>query len=70
MNNYKMLENRPDVLTAKDLQNILHISRAGAYNLLNTPGFPTTTLGRSKRVMKNHLLDWLEHHTENSLNAL
>ena len=30
-----MTNNIPDVLTAKDLQAYLHISRAGAYNLLS-----------------------------------
>ncbi|MCQ2442126.1 MAG: helix-turn-helix domain-containing protein [Oscillospiraceae bacterium] len=58
------LENYPDILTAKDLQSILQISRAGAYNLMNISDFPTILIGRSKRVMKSKLLDWLDNHTE------
>ena len=41
MNETKLLASYPDVLTAKHLQEILHISRASTYNLLNRADFPT-----------------------------
>ena len=62
--NTTILENYPDILTAKHLQEILHISRAGAYNLMNIADFPTLIIGRSKRAQKNRLLEWLDSHTE------
>ena len=35
------LETMPDVMDAKQLADVLRISKAGAYNLLNSPDFPT-----------------------------
>ena len=50
----------PEVLNAKDLQNYLHISRAGAYNLLNRADFPTLHIGKRKMVTREHLLQWID----------
>ena len=41
----------------------LHISKSGAYNLLNSPDFPTLRIGVRKLVMKQDLLLWLQRHT-------
>ena len=41
----------------------LQISKAGAYNLLNSPDFPTLRIGGRKLVMKNELLEWLKSRT-------
>ena len=56
-------ESLPDVLDASQLAETLHLSRAGAYNLLNQTGFPTLHIGGRKMVMKHDLLDWLRLHT-------
>lgn len=53
----------PDVMNVKQLAAALHLSRAGAYNLLNSPDFPTLKVGGRKLVMKNDLLEWLKNHT-------
>ena len=53
----------PDVLDAAQLAETLHLSRAGAYNLLNQTDFPTLRIGGRKMVMKHDLLDWLRRHT-------
>ena len=37
-------ETMPDVMDAKQLAEALQISKAGAYNLLNSPDFPTLRL--------------------------
>ena len=55
--------NLPDVLNAKQLAEALHLSKAGAYNLLNTDDFPTLKIGGRKLVMKQELLLWLKKHT-------
>ena len=53
----------PDVMGAKQLAKALQISKAGAYNLLNDPAFPTLRIGGRKLVMKNELVEWLKSRT-------
>ena len=57
------LETMPDVMDAKLLAEALRISKAGAYNLLNSPDFPTLRIGGRKLVMKQDLLEWLRSQT-------
>lgn len=56
-------ENLPDVLDVSQLAEALHLSRAGTYNLLNQPDFPTLRIGGRKLVMKQDLIEWLRQHT-------
>ena len=51
-------ETMPDVMDAKQLAEALQISKAGAYNLLNSPDFPTLRIGGRKLVMKNEYEDY------------
>ena len=53
----------PDVMDAKQLAEALQISKAGAYNLLNSSDFPTLRIGGRKLVMKNELVEWLKSRT-------
>lgn len=53
-------EAMPDVMDAKQLAEALQISKAGAYNLLSSPDFPTLRIGGRKLVMKNELVEWLK----------
>lgn len=57
------LENLPDVLNASQLSEVLHLSRSGAYSLLNRADFPTLHVGGKKMVMKQALIDWMHRHT-------
>ena len=50
----------PDVLNARQLAATLGISRAGAYNLMNSKGFPTLRIGSRKLVPKKQLIAWIE----------
>ena len=59
-NNY---ENLPTVLNATQLATALGISRAGAYQLLNTDSFPTLRIGKRLLVPKDKLIDWIEQNT-------
>lgn len=61
-----MTNNIPDVLTAKDLQSYLHISRAGAYILLNRADFPTLHIGKRKLVTLCSLQEWMAKNTGES----
>ena len=59
-NNY---ENLPAVLNANQLAAALGISRAEAYQLLNTATFPTLRIGKRLLVPKDKLIDWIERNT-------
>ncbi len=59
------LEDLPDVLDAGQLAEVLHLSRSGAYNLLNKLDFPTLRVGGKKMVMKQKLIMWM-HRTKSS----
>lgn len=50
--NKEPFTNMPDVLNAKQLAEALHLSKAGAYNLLNADDFPILKIGGRKLVMK------------------
>ena len=56
-------EAMPDVMDVKQLAEALQISKAGAYNLLSSPDFPTLRIGGRKLVMKNELVEWLKSRT-------
>ena len=60
-------ETMPDVMDAKQLAKALQISKAGAYNLLNDPDFPTLRIGGRKLVMKNELVEWLKSRTNRNV---
>ncbi len=61
--NREPFETMPDVMDAKQIAQALQISKAGAYNLLNSPDFPTLRIGGRKLVMKTDLMDWLKGQT-------
>lgn len=57
-------ENMPDVMDAKQIAEVLHLSKAGAYNLLSNPNFPTLRIGGRKLVLKQDLIAWLKSQTK------
>ena len=57
-------ENMPDVMDAKQIAEALQMSKAGAYNLLNNPDFPTLRIGGRKLVLKQDLIAWLKSQTK------
>ena len=61
MNN--IYDNLPTVLNATQLATALGISRAGAYQLLNTESFSTLRIGKRLLVPKDKLIDWIEQNT-------
>ena len=65
-NNY---ENLPAVLNANQLAAALGISRAGAYQLLNTGTFPTLRIGKRLLVPKDKLVEWIEQNTGGKKNG-
>ena len=62
-------ETMPDVMDVKQIAQALRLSRAGAYNLMNDPSFPTLLIGGRKLVMKQDLIVWLQSRTQARVHA-
>ena len=54
-----MFEAYPDILTAEQLQEILHVGKSTTYRLLRTGEIRSFKVGRQFRVPKEYLLDYL-----------
>ena len=50
----------PMALNANQVASVLGISRAGAYNLMRSEGFPTLFIGKRMVVPKDRLLTWMD----------
>lgn len=61
-----MLEKFPDILTVKQLQDILSIGRSKAYLLLHSGELKYITIGRQIRIPKQYLLDYIADLSYNS----
>ena len=53
----------PAMLTATELAGALGISKAGAYTLIHSKGFPTLRIGKRLMVPKDKLTAWIERNT-------
>lgn len=61
-----MLEQFPDILTVKDLQDVLSIGRSKAYAILHSGELQYITIGRQIRIPKKYLLDYLQKLSYNT----
>ena len=59
----KHFDELPAMLTATELAGALGISRAGAYALLHSRGFPTLQIGKRLMVPKDKLAAWIDRST-------
>lgn len=59
-NVYTSLEQLPLALSAEDVAQVLGISRANAYALMHSKGFPTLKIGKRMTVPKDKLIEWME----------
>ena len=60
---YTNFDNLPSMLNINELSIFLRISRAGAYNLINTEGFPKVTVGKKRVVIpRDRLMQWIEEN--------
>ena len=57
---YTSLEQLPLALSAEDVAQVLGISRANAYTLMHSKGFPVLQVGKRLVVPKDKLLAWIE----------
>ena len=53
----------PLALNAQQVADVLGISKAGAYNMMRSEGFPTLHVGMRMVVLKDRLIRWIETHT-------
>jgi excisionase family DNA binding protein len=59
-NNFTSYEQLPLALSAEDVSQVLGISRANAYALMHSKGFPTLKIGKRMTVPKDKLIEWME----------
>ena len=57
---YTSLEQLPLALSAEDVAQVLGISRANAYTLMHSKGFPTIKIGKRMSVPKDKLIEWID----------
>ena len=60
MNIYTNYDQLPLALSAEDVAQVLGVSRAQAYNLMRSKGFPTLKIGKRMTVPKNKLIEWID----------
>lgn len=56
----------PRVMNAQDVAEYLGISKAGAYNLMNSRSFPTLRIGKRLLVSSDKFLMWIDKHSDNN----
>ena len=60
-------KDHPLLLTVPQTAELLQIGRDTAYQLTHIPGFPVIRLGRSVRINRSLLQDWLNQNGGNVL---
>ena len=60
MAHYTNYDQLPLALGADEVAQVLGISRANAYNLMRSKGFPTLKIGKRMTVPKQKLIDWID----------
>ena len=61
---FKSYDDLPLMLSAPEVAEVLGISRAGAYDLVRSDGFPRLKLGHRILVPKDKFIKWIDDHTE------
>lgn len=54
-----MLRKYPDLMSVKDMQNILHIGRSKAYDMLKSGEVCALRIGAKYRIPKAYFIDYL-----------
>lgn len=57
---YTSLDQLPITLRADELAAVLGISRAGAYTLMRSKGFPTIFIGKRMMVYRDKFIQWMD----------
>lgn len=60
MDRYKSFDQLPLTINADQLAAVLGISRAQAYVLMRSKGFPTIHIGKRMVVHRDKLMEWMD----------
>ena len=60
---YRSYDALPLMLSVPDLAEALGISRASAYELVKSKGFPALHIGNRIVIPKEELIAWIRHNT-------
>ena len=60
---FKTYDDLPLMLSVPDLVEVLGISRAGAYELVKSEGFPALHIGNRILIPKDELVAWIRENT-------
>ena len=63
---YKSFEELPLMLSVPEVASVLGISRAGAYELVKSKGFPAMTIGSRIIVPRDKLIAWIDEKSTNN----
>mgnify|MGYP000233084944 FL=1 len=61
---FKSYEDLPLMLSVPEMATALGISRAGAYELARSEGFPVLRIGNRIVIPKDKLQEWVDKQTE------
>ena len=64
---YTSFDELPVMLTVPEMAAVLGISRAGAYELAHSKGFPALIIGSRIVIPKDKLLVWIGENTGNKI---
>ena len=67
---YKSYDELPLMLSVPEVAAVLGISRAGAYELVRSDGFPTLKIGSRIVVPKEKFIAWVDEKTSETANRL
>ena len=59
---YVTYDQLPLMLNAEDVQSVMNISRAGAYQLMHREDFPVIMIGKRMVVPRDKFLAWVEEN--------
>lgn len=59
----RSIRNCPDLMTVKDVQDILHIGRSTAYKLLQSGELRALRIGSIYRIPKTYLSDFISNNS-------
>ena len=59
-NKYKSYDDLPLMLSVPEVAEVLGISRAGAYELARSKGFPSLKIGSRIVIPKDKLIEWID----------
>lgn len=63
----QLINESNEIMTVEDLASFLRISRVKSYELVKQKGFPSIKIGRTIRISRTALLQWLAN--ESNLSA-